>query len=49
MIILYVKQDFEDASGSKKSRILNMARLYVQGLRRVSIIFDYGSIWLNNA
>ena len=49
MIILHVQQNFEDASGSKKARVLNMARLYMQGLRRVPNVFDYGSICLNNA
>ena len=49
MIILHVQRDFEDASGSKKARVLNMERLYMQGLCRVPNIFDYGSIYLNNA
>ena len=28
MIILQVRQAFEDASGSKEARVLNIARLY---------------------
>ena len=49
MIILDAGQNFEDASGSKKVRVLNMARLYMLGLRKVPNVFDYGSICLNNA
>ena len=49
MNILDVRQDFEDASGSKQTRVLHMAGLYIQGLHRVPNIFDYGSTCLNNA
>ena len=35
MIMLNVRQDFEGAFGFKQARVLNMARLYMQGLRRV--------------
>ena len=48
-IILHVRQAFEDASGSKQARVLHMARLYKQGLRRVRNMSDYGSIHLNYA
>ena len=48
MIILKVRQAFEDASGSKLVRVLNMARLYMQGLGRVPNMSDYGYIRLNN-
>ena len=34
---------FEDASCSKCARILAIARLYMQGLRRVPNMSDYGS------
>ena len=37
---------FVDASGSKRARVLNMSRLYIQGLHRTS---EYGPIYLNNA
>ena len=40
---------FEDASSSKQARILNMAQWYMQGLRRVPNMSDYGSVRLNNA
>ena len=40
---------FKDASGSKNIRVLNMTRLYMQGLRRVPNMSDYGSIRLSNA
>ena len=49
MIILHVRQAFEDALGSKQAMLLNMARSYMQVLRRVSNMSDYGSIRLNNA
>ena len=49
MIILHVRQAFEDACGSKKARVLNMARLCMQGLRRVLNMSDYGSICFKNA
>ena len=49
MIILHVRQAFEDTSGSKYARVLNMARLHMQGLRRVPNISHYGSIRFNNA
>ena len=35
IIILYIRHAFEDASGSKYARVLNMARFYMQGLHRV--------------
>ena len=40
---------FWDVSGPKKARVLNMVRLFMQGLRWVPNIFDYGPICLNNA
>ena len=49
MMILHVRQDFKDAWGSKQARVLNMARLYMQGLRRVPNLSDYGSIRLSDA
>ena len=45
MIILHLQQTFEDASGSKCDRVLNMARLYMQGLRRVpNIMAPYSKV-----
>ena len=38
-----------DASGSKCAKVLNMARLYMQGLCKVLNMSEYGSIVLNNA
>ena len=49
MIILHVRQAFEGACGSKKARILNMARLCMHWLRRVLNMSDYGSICFKNA
>ena len=49
MIILHIWQAFKDASGSKYLRVLNMARFYMQGLRRVLNMSEYRSIHLNNA
>ena len=49
MDILHILQAFEDASGSKYDRVLNMVRFYMQGLRRVLNMSEYGSIRLNNA
>ena len=43
----HVQKAFEDTSGSKQARVLNMARLYMQGLRRVPNMSDYGSVCLN--
>ena len=48
MIILHVIQAFEDASGSKKARVLNIARRYMQGLRRIPNMSSHGPICLNN-
>ena len=48
LIILNVRQAFEDVLGSKCVRILNMARFYMQGLCRVPNISEYGSVCLNN-
>ena len=42
-------QTFGDASGSKYARVLHMARLFMQRLRRFPNMPDYGSIRLNNA
>ena len=36
-------------SGSKEAWVLNVARLYVKGLRKVMNMSAYGSIRLNNA
>ena len=57
MAILHDRKDFEDASGFKKVRVLIIARLHMQGLRRVpnifvmapcaSVIPEYTSIYLN--
>ena len=57
LIILHFRQAFEFASGSKYARVLNIARMYIQGLQRVldmseydsyaSIISEYASICLN--
>ena len=49
MFILYVRPAFEDVSAFKQARVLFLARLYMQELRRVSNMSDYGSIRLNNA
>ena len=49
MVILHVRLAFEDASGSTCARVLNMARVYMQGLRRVPNMSGYGSIRFNNA
>ena len=40
---------FENAFGSKWAMVLNMAQLYMQGLRRNPNMSDYGSMHLNNA
>ena len=48
LIILRVRQAFEDVWGSKCTRVLNMARLYMQGLHRVLTVNEYGSICLIN-
>ena len=57
MIIWHGWQAFEDALGSKSARVLNMARLYMQGLRKfriclfmapyLSLMPEYASIYLN--
>ena len=49
MIILYVRQAFEYTSGSKQASVLNVAQLYLQGLRKAPNISGYGSIRLDNA
>ena len=49
LIILHVRQAFEDASGSKYARILNMAHLYMQELHIVLNMSECGSISFNNA
>ena len=46
---LIFRQDFEDVSSSKYARILNVTRLYMQGLHSVLNIPEYGSICHNNA
>ena len=46
-IILHVRQVFEDASGSKEARVLNIARLYMQGLHRVLNMPEYAPTCLN--
>ena len=59
-IFLHVREAFEDASGSKYARVLNMALLYMQGLHKVlniclnmaqyaTVITEYLSIYLNMA
>ena len=49
LVILNVQQALEDAFVSKCIRVLNMAQFYIQGLRRVLNMTEYGSICLNNA
>ena len=49
LIILHVPQAFEDYTGSKCARVLNMARFYMQGLHRVLNMSEYGSINISNA
>ena len=49
MNILNVRQAFEDTSDSKLARVLNIGRLYMQGLRRFLNMSDYGSTRLDNA
>ena len=44
LIILLVRQAFEDALGSKYPSVLNMALLYMQGLLRVLNISKYSWI-----
>ena len=46
--LLKILQTFEDAWASNWVRVLNMARMYTQGLRRVPNMSDYDSIRLNN-
>ena len=46
---LNFQQDLENALGSKWAKVLNIARLYIQGLRRIPNMSDYGSIRLKNA
>ena len=48
LIILHVREDFEDASGSKWAAVLNMGRLFMQGLYRVLNMSEYGLTCLNN-
>ena len=48
LVILHVQQAFEDASGSKYTRILNKARLYKQEFRILNMS-EYGTLFLNNA
>ena len=45
LIILRVPQAFEDAWGSKCARVLNMMRLYMQGLHRILNITEYASMY----
>ena len=50
LIILHIRQAFEDALGSKCARVLNMPWLYMQGLHRflnVWIYLNNAWIWLN--
>ena len=49
LITLHVRQAFEDGSGSKMCQSSDMAWLYVQRLRRVLNMSEYGSIYLNTA
>ena len=49
MIIIYVLNTFDDVSSSEKARVLNMAQLYIRGIRRVLNMSDYGSIGLRNS
>ena len=44
MIVLHRWQVFEEISASKKASILNVARLYMQGLRRIPNMSGY--LWL---
>ena len=46
MITLHVQQVFEDVSVFKLATVLNMVRLYMQGLHRVPNMSDYGFISL---
>ena len=49
MNILHIQQDLEGAWVSKQARVLNITRLYMQGLLRVPNMSGYGSIPLSNA
>ena len=49
LITLHVWQAFENASGSKCARVLNMPQLHVQELHRVPNMSGNTSICLNNA
>ena len=46
--MLHVREDFEDATGSKWAAVLNVGRLYMQGLYRVLNMAEYGLKCLNN-
>ena len=46
MNILHIQQDLEGVSGSKQASVLNITRLYMQGLLRVPNMSGYG---LSNA
>ena len=49
LIILHIRQAFEDASCCKYARVLNMTRLYIQGLHKVLNMSKNSTICLNNA
>ena len=49
LIILHVWQTYEDVSGSKCVRVLNIAKLYMQRLHRVLNMSEYASVCLSNA
>ena len=49
LIILHIQQAFEDASGCKYAKVLNMTRLYIQGLHKVLNMCENSTICLNNA
>ena len=48
LVILHFRQAFEDASGFKCLRVLNMARLCMQGLHIILNMSEYGSIYIKN-
>ena len=48
VIILHVWQVFEDVPGSKCAKVVNMARMYMQGLHRFPNISEYPQYyWIN--
>ena len=44
LIILHIREAFEDALGCKYTRGLSMARMYMQGSRRVPNMSGWGSM-----